>query len=75
MSAHDVVNEFRPETDPTRRGWQVLLGAAWAVRPNAGVDELAEWAIRFAGRSAVVDRRLVEEIALNMALERGQVAS
>lgn len=72
MSVHDVLGEFEPETDRDRRGAQVLLAVAWAMRPRAGVDELVEMAIMFGDSTAPPDRRLVEQVALDMLVARGE---
>lgn len=71
MSALGVPAGFEPETDPDRRGAQVLLACAWSLWPDAGMDELVDWALLMAGRDAPVGRELFEAVGLDMLLERG----
>lgn len=63
-----ILNSAVPETDPERRGAQVLLAAARGLRPNAGLAELVAWVRMFSAKGAEPDAELVADVARAMGL-------
>lgn len=72
MFLHQLLDAVTPEQDPDRRGAQIMLGVAWAMLPNADLDEVIDFAASLIAPSVVLERATLEQVALGMYLERGE---
>lgn len=68
MNAAAILDACEPESDPDRRGAQVLLAAARSVWPRADLGELVVRAASFHPRMRELNPALVADVARSMGI-------
>lgn len=68
MNAAAILDACEPETDPDRRGAQVLLAVARSVWPRAGLPELVAKVGLLDPQAAGLNPAMVADVARRMGL-------